>query len=90
MTVSKDERLAVRVTAQQKRAIERAAQALGRNVTEFSVEALTERAEEVLSERPVFDISYEAWKQFQIQLDAPVAPPAELVDLLRRRPVFDE
>lgn len=86
----KDERLAVRVTARQKQTIERAAAVLGRNVTEFSTQALTERAEEVLSDQRVFEVSHEAWDQFMEQLEAPARPVAELVALLRRPSVFDE
>ncbi len=86
----KEERLAVRVTARQKRDIERAAALLGRNVTEFSVQTLTERAEEILGDQHVFDVSADVWNDFQAQLDAPVRPAAELVDLLRRHSVFDE
>lgn len=89
MTIIKQERLAVRVTAQQKQTIERAAEVMGRNVTEFSVEALTERAEEVLADRAAFGVSQEAWDAFSAQLDAPARPVAELVELLKRPSVFD-
>ena len=87
---TKDERLAVRVTARQKETIERAAAVLGRNVTEFTVQALTERAEEVLTDRHTFGVSQEAWDEFIARLDSPARPVAELVALLRRPSVFDE
>ena len=48
VAATKGERLAVCLTARQKQTIEQAAAVLGRNVTEFSVQVLTERAEEVL------------------------------------------
>lgn len=85
----KQERLAVRVTAQQKQTIERAAEAMGRNVTEFSVDALTERAEEVLADRAAFGVSAEVWEEFSARLDEPARPVAELVELLKRPSVFD-
>ena len=87
---TKDERLAVRVTARQKQTIERAAAVLGRNVTEFSIQALTERAEEVLTDRHSFGVSQKAWDEFTACLDAPARPVVELVALLRRPSVFDE
>ena len=90
MSITKDERLAVRVTARQKQTIERAAAVLGRNVTEFSIQALTERAEEVLTDRHAFGITQEAWDEFIARLDAPAQPVAELVALMRRPSVFDE
>lgn len=90
MSIAKDERLALRLTARQKQTIEEAAGVLGRNVTQFSVEALTERAEEVLSDRPVFDVSYEKWDAFRVQFDQPVEPPSALIDLLRRPSIFTD
>lgn len=90
MTAMKVQRLAVRVTARQKQTIERAAAVLGRNVTEFSVQALTERAEEVLTDQRLFAVSQEAWDEFMARLDEPARPLAELVALLQRPSVFDE
>lgn len=87
---TKDERLAVRVTARQKQTIESAAAVLGRNVTEFSVQALTERAEEVLTDRHTFGVSQEAWEEFTARLDSPARSVEDLVALLRRPSVFDE
>ncbi|MGZ4444764.1 MAG: type II toxin-antitoxin system TacA family antitoxin [Nocardioidaceae bacterium] len=87
---SKDDRLAVRMTARQKQDIERAAVVLGRTVTDFSVQTLTERAEEVLADRRLFDLSQEEWDEFLRQLEQPARPVAELVALLRRRSVFEE
>ena len=88
--VVKSGRLAVRVTARQKDTIERAAALLGRNVTDFSVQALTERAEEVLTDRRLFSVPEEAWGAFVAQLDAPVQSVPEVVALLRRPTVFDQ
>ncbi|TFD70514.1 DUF1778 domain-containing protein [Cryobacterium fucosi] len=89
-SAAKTERLAVRMSAREKSTIEHAAAALGRSISEFSVAALTERAEEVLSDRRVYSVSPAAWNEFQARLDAPARPVAELVALLRRPSVFDE
>lgn len=89
-TATKSMRLAVRMTSEQKRSIERAAEALGRNVTDFSVQVLTERAEEVLADRRVFSVDAVQWDQFLRQLDEPAPPVQELVDLMKRPSVFEE
>jgi uncharacterized protein (DUF1778 family) len=78
------------MTAGQKRAIERAAEIMGRNVTEFSVEVLTEKAGEVLADRRLFGVDEATWDSFLAQHDAPARPVAELVELLRRPTVFEE
>ena len=90
MVAVKEERLAVRMTAGQKRTIERAAEVLGRNVSEFSVEVLTERAGEVLADRRLFGVDQATWEAFLAELDAPARPLKELVELLRRPTVFEE
>lgn len=90
MVAVKEERLAVRMTAVQKRTIERAAEVLGRNVSEFSVEVLTERAGEVLADRRLYGVDQTTWDAFVAQLDAPARPVTELVELLRRPTVFEE
>lgn len=86
----KEDRLAVRLTAAQKRAIERAAEASGRNVTEFSVAVLVERAEELLADRRDFEVDRAGWDAFLAELSEPAKPVRELVDLLRRPSVFEE
>jgi uncharacterized protein (DUF1778 family) len=86
----KEDRLAFRMTADQKRVIKRAAELTGRDVTEFSVQVLTERAEEVLAEQRVFGADARQWSAFVGLLDEPARPVAELVELLQRPSVFEE
>jgi uncharacterized protein (DUF1778 family) len=88
-TVIKAERIALRVTAAQKRNVEAAAHALGRTLTEFTVEAVTERAEEVLAEQRIFDVPADVHEAFLAALDAPTRPAPALIDLVRRPTVFD-
>jgi uncharacterized protein (DUF1778 family) len=90
MGAVKEERLAVRMTAGQKRTIERAAELLGRNVSEFSVEVLTEKAGEVLADRSHFGVDQATWDDFLARLDEPARPVKELVELFRRPTVFEE
>jgi uncharacterized protein (DUF1778 family) len=90
MAAVKEDRLAVRMSARQKRTIERAAESSGRTLTEFTVEALTERAEEVLAQRALFGVDGKQWDEFVRLLDEPARPVPELVELLQRPTVFEE
>jgi len=51
---------------------------------------LTERAEEMLSDRWVFGVDQAQWDEFIGQLDQPARPVQQLVELLRRATVFEE
>lgn len=73
-----------------RRTIERAAELLGRKVSEFSVEVLTEKAGEVLADRRIFAVDEAQWQAFLTQLDEPARPVKELVELLQRPAVFEE
>jgi len=86
---TRDQRLAVRLTAWQKDTIERAAALAGGSVTEFSLRALIDRAEDVLAGQGVFVIDQAAWDEFVALLDQPPAPNAGLIDLLDNPTVFD-
>jgi len=86
----KEDRLAFRMTAEQKGVIKRAAELSGRDVTEFAVQVLTERAEAILAEQRVFGANRRQWNDFIDLLDQPARPVAELVDLLQRPTVFEE
>ena len=55
-TTAKDERLALRLTRSQRKALEAAATATGSTLTEFSVAAILARAEDVLGSRAVFEV----------------------------------
>ena len=87
-TAMKDERLALRVTAAQKAIIERASNVMGRTLTDFSVSALVERAEDVLADQRVFHIPSDRWAEIEALMDAPVVPNPGLVDLFSKPSVF--
>ncbi|MDR1265860.1 MAG: DUF1778 domain-containing protein [Propionibacteriaceae bacterium] len=92
MTISpstRDQRLAIRVTTWQKAVIERAAAVRGGTVTDFAVRALLDRAEDVLADRPLFEVDQASWDEFNRLLDEPPAPDPRLVDLLSRPTVLD-
>ena len=89
-TATKDERLALRMTATQKATIERAFDALGRTVTDFSVSALIERAEEILADQRVFFVPVDRWAEIEALMNEPVTPSPGLVDLFSKPSVFVE
>lgn len=89
MTITtKDERLALRVTAAQKAIIERASSVMGRTLTDFSVSTLVEKAEDVLADQRVFQIPADKWAEIETLMDAPVAPSPGLVDLFSKPSVL--
>ena len=86
---ARDERLAVRLTAWQKRIIERAALVSGGSVTDFTVRAMVDKAQEVLADQPVFEVDQTAWDEFNRILAQPAAPAPGMQDLLGAPTVFD-
>jgi uncharacterized protein (DUF1778 family) len=88
MSTTKDRRLELRLTADQKQTIEAAAAAEGRNVSEFSTQTLMDHAENVLRQDRVVRLNEEAFEQFSAVLDRPAAVLDGLTDLLARPSVF--
>lgn len=82
--------MALRVTSWQKETLERAAAAAGGSLTDFAVTTLMGRAQDVLSDQPVFEVSQEAWDEFSRLLDEPVASSPGMVDLLSTPTVLDQ
>lgn len=89
-TALKNDRIEIRLTADQKRTIEQAATISGRSVTDFSVTLLLEEASEVIRQDRELRMSTQAWDLFNEILDRPAKPIAELADLFRRPSVFTD
>lgn len=89
-TQAKDNRLAVRLTSEQRARVDQAAAAEGRTVTEFAVAALSERAAHVLADRRLFPLDSEEWDRFCALLDQPVQQLPQLAELLARDPGWAE
>lgn len=87
-TALKNERIELRLTAEQKRTIEQAATISGRSVTDFSVPLLLEEAREIIREDRELHMSQDAWEAFNEILNRPAQSLAGLADLLRRPSVF--
>lgn len=87
-TPLKNARIEFRVTAAQKAAIETAAAIEGRSVTDFSADALTERAEQVIQRDRNVRIQAEVFDAFVAVMERPARNVEGLRELMTRKPVF--
>src|ERR1700675_2216731 len=86
---TRNEKLDLRVTPSAKRALQNAALAARRSVSEFVLESALARAEETLPDRQRFGLSAGQWAAFQAALDArPKLAPC-LARLLQKPSVFE-
>lgn len=83
------EKLDLRLTPAAKRALQAAAVAARRSVSEFVLESALARAEETLADRRRFGLDAEQWAAFQAALDAPPRPLPRLKRLLEEPSVFE-
>ncbi len=86
---TRNEKLDLRLTPSAKRALQIAALASRRSVSEFVLESALARATETLPDRQRFGLSAEEWAAFQAALDAPPQPAPRLTKLLRTPSVFE-
>lgn len=80
----------LRVSRNQKALIDRAAEALGRNRSDFMLETACREAESVLLDRRFFILPEEVFKRFIAMLDRPPANNARLSRLLKTKAPWDE
>jgi uncharacterized protein (DUF1778 family) len=80
---NRDENINLRASQSQKALIDRAADALGRNRSDFMLETACREAEAVLLDRRYFALPSEEFKRFAAMLDKPPANNARLRRLLR-------
>jgi uncharacterized protein (DUF1778 family) len=84
------ENINLRVTRNQKALIDRAASALGRNRSDFMLEAACQEAESVLLDRRYFVLSEAEFKRFTAMLDRPPASNPRLERLLRTKAPWEK
>lgn len=87
---TRTEKLDLRLSPTAKRALQTAALAASRSVSDFVLESALARAEETLPDRQLFRLSAEQWKAFQAALDAPVKPAPRLARLLNEPSVIEK
>jgi uncharacterized protein (DUF1778 family) len=78
------------MSRRQKTLIDRAAQALGRNRSDFMLEAACREAEGVLLDRRYFALPAEEFNRFIALLDKPPSSNRRLARLLKTRALWDK
>jgi uncharacterized protein (DUF1778 family) len=86
---TRTEKLDLRLTRNAKRALQAAAAAAHRSVSEFVLESALARADETLADRRTFTLGAAQWKTFLEALDAPPRPLPHLERLLKEPGFFD-
>jgi len=86
---TRSEKLDLRLTLEAKTALQAAAAASNRSVSEFVLESALACADEALADRRNFGLSPDQWKGFLAALDAPPRPLPRLERLLKEPGFFD-
>ena len=81
--VRKRQSLNLRIKPEERGLIDRAAKTLGKNRTDFMLDAARRAAEEALLDRTIFSVSPKAYADFLARLDAPPQPNERLRRTLR-------
>ena len=79
----KRQSLNLRIKAEERGLIDRAAKTLGKNRTDFVLDAARRAAEDALLDRTVLTVSPKAYAEFMARLDAPPQPNERLRKTLR-------
>lgn len=88
-TVTRSEKLDLRLTPDHKSLLQTAASASHCSVSEFVLQSALARAQETLPDRRHFGLDADQWDAFVRALDAPVRPLPRLARLLAEPGVFD-
>lgn len=84
----RDAPINLRAEPAQRALIDQAAAVLGKNRSDFMLEAACERAKTVLLDQVHFELSKDAFQQFMAALDAPPTENPHLQRLLGRTPLW--
>ena len=85
----RDVSINLRASQRQRSLIDQAAEALGKNRSDFMLEASCREAESVLLDRRYFGLDAEAFKAFTAMLDQPPAANPKLRRLLAEKAPWD-
>src|SRR5882672_138440 len=77
------ETLNIRIRAEERGLIDRAAKARGKNRTDFILDAARRAAEDTLLDRALISVSPKAYAEFLARLDAPAKPNERLRKTMR-------
>lgn len=87
---AKRDTLNVRIKPELRSLIDRAAQLLGKNRTDFVLDAARHAAEDALLDRTIFVLDRKAYGEFLARLDAPPRPNERLRRSLQARAPWDK
>ena len=79
----KRQSLNLRIKPEERSLIDRAAKTLGKNRTDFMLDAAFRAAEDALLDRTIFTVSPKAFAEFLARLDAPPQPNERLRKTMR-------
>ena len=88
--VTKRQTLNLRIRAEERDLIDRAARASGKNRTEFILDATRRAAEEALLDQALLRVDPEVFAAFQARLDAPPAPSERLRKTMQSVPPWEK
>jgi uncharacterized protein (DUF1778 family) len=86
---TRDVTINIRAQQRQRELIDQAAEAIGKNRSDFMLEAACQKAEDVLLDRRVFCLPDDQWQAFLAVLDAPAQPNDKLRNLLHTSAPWD-
>lgn len=86
---TKEARIGIRTTKEQKALIKRGASVQGQKLTDFVLASAQEKAEMVLADQKEFVLSAERWKAFVEALDQPVRRHERLTQLMSEPSVLE-
>lgn len=89
-TAPKRETLNLRIKPEVRDLIDRAAQAGGKNRTDFILDAARQAAEDALLDRTAISVDPDAYAAFLARLDAPAQPNERLVRTMRTPAPWDD
>jgi uncharacterized protein (DUF1778 family) len=87
---TKRETLNIRIKAEERGLIDRAAKAKGKNRTDFILDAARSAAEEALLDQAMIMVSPKAYAEFLARLDMPPRPNERLRKTMRTSPPWDK
>lgn len=87
---AKRQTLNLRIKAEERDLIDRAARATGKNRTEFILDATRRAAEETLLDRALLRVDSDAFAAFQARLDAPPHPNERLCKTMQSVPPWEK
>lgn len=87
---ARGERLSIRATGQQRQLLEQAAEAAGKTLTAFVLDASSVEAQRMLADRRVFVLDEASWEQFDAALQRPAVDKPQLRELLETPSVLEQ